>query len=61
MLLCGKWPKCFSDENVPAKKKQSASKNRRQNVVNGVFTLARVGGLYVRAGGVDIQIWQKFH
>ena len=39
---------------------QGLIQNRRQKVVNrGALRL--FGGLYVRARGVDIQIWQKFH
>jgi len=34
--------------------------NRRQKVVNkGLYVCAE--GIYVRAGGLDIQIWQEFH
>jgi len=35
--------------------------NRRQKVVNRGFYVCAAGGLYVRAGGLDIQICQNFH
>jgi len=35
--------------------------NRRQKVVNRGALRLFGGGLYVRIGGLYIQIWQKFH